>query len=181
MSLRRSWLKNFVTQEFQIDWDAIEIEPRWDEEGQQEVPLEIGMFGRLGLTDEDDREPREREEAFAGRSSVNDGSQNINVDAAMPCEDLFPDQRILVSDRRNPIMKIGSLYKDMKEFRIAMRQYAINNEFELGIESSAPFRYRGYYKGGDCPWRIHARPEVIGLATIIVSSCLCFDRLLVNV
>lgn len=181
MSLRRSWLKNFVTQEFQIDWDAIEIEPRWDEEGQQEVPLEIGMVGRLGLTDEDDREPREREEAFAGRSSVNDGSQNINVDAAMPCEDLFPDQRILVSDRRNPIMKIGSLYKDMKEFRIAMRQYAINNEFELGIESSAPFRYRGYCKGGDCPWRIHARPEVIGLATIIVSSCLCFDRLLVNV
>jgi hypothetical protein len=41
-------------------------------------------------------------------------------------------------------MKIGSLYKDMKEFRLAIRQYAINNEFELGIESSSPFRYRAY-------------------------------------
>jgi hypothetical protein len=30
-------------------------------------------------------------------------------------------------------MKLGSLYKDMKEFRIALRQYTINNEFELEI------------------------------------------------
>jgi hypothetical protein len=30
-------------------------------------------------------------------------------------------------------MKLGSLYTDMKEFRIALRQYTINNEFELEI------------------------------------------------
>jgi hypothetical protein len=35
----------------------------------------------------------------------------------------------------------------MKVFRLAMRQYAINKEFELGIEAS---RYRGNYKGEDC-------------------------------
>jgi hypothetical protein len=34
----------------------------------------------------------------------------------------------------------------MKEFILAMRHHEINNEFELGIESSAPFRYRGYCK-----------------------------------
>jgi hypothetical protein len=29
----------------------------------------------------------------------------------------------------------------MKESRLAMRQYAINSEFELGIEPSSPFIY----------------------------------------
>jgi hypothetical protein len=66
-------------------------------------------------------------------------------------------------------MKFGSFYKDMKEFELAMRQYTINNEFELGIESSAPFRFQGYCKSGDCPWRINARPKVDGFPTIVVS------------
>jgi hypothetical protein len=39
----------------------------------------------------------------------------------------------------------------MKEFRLAMRQYAIDKEFELGIEATDKIRYRGYCRGGDCP------------------------------
>lgn len=70
---------------------------------------------------------------------------------ALPWKDAILGERILVCKRSNPIMKVGSLYKDMNEFRLAMRQYTINNEFELVIESSAPFRYRGYCKDGDCP------------------------------
>lgn len=58
----------------------------------------------------------------------------------------------------------------MKEFILAMRHHEINNEFELGIESSAPFRYRGYCKGGDCPWKLHARPETHGSDNIIVTT-----------
>lgn len=56
----------------------------------------------------------------------------------------------------------------MKEFRIAMRQYAIKHEFELGIEVTSTTRYVGYCKGGDCPWRIYAREEKKGLPTIVV-------------
>jgi hypothetical protein len=59
-------------------------------------------------------------------------------------------------------MKVGSLYKDMNEFRLAMRQYTINNEFELGIDSSTPFRYHGYCKGGHCSWIINVKLEVAG-------------------
>jgi hypothetical protein len=50
-----------------------------------------------------------------------------------------------------------------------MRQYAIKSEFELAIESSSPIKYRGYCKGGDCPWSIHARPKMKGSPTINVS------------
>jgi hypothetical protein len=55
----------------------------------------------------------------------------------------------------------------MKEFRIAMRQYAIKHEFELGIDVTSTTRYVGYCKGGDCHWRIYAREEKKGLPTIV--------------
>jgi hypothetical protein len=35
-----------------------------------------------------------------------------------------------------------------------VRQYAINKEFELGVAATSKSMYRGYYKGGDCPWSI---------------------------
>jgi hypothetical protein len=108
---------------------------------------------RLGLLDEDNMETSARPDAcrprqFSGRDRNEDLDEEI---VAFPCRDTIPEERILVCDRSNPIMKVGSLYKDIKESRIAMRQYTINNEFELVIESSAPFRYRGYCKDGDCP------------------------------
>jgi hypothetical protein len=57
----------------------------------------------------------------------------------------------------------------MITFQLAMRQFAIKSEFELGIEANSPLKYRGYCKGGDFPWSIHARPEVKESPTIIVS------------
>lgn len=129
------------------------------------------LYDRLGLLDEDNRETSARQDACRSRAfNVRGRSDDVDDEiVVVHCGDSIPEERILVCDRSNPIMKVGSLYKDMKEFRLAMRQYAINNEFELGIESSAPFRYRGYCKGGDCPWRINARPEVAGSPTIVVS------------
>jgi hypothetical protein len=56
----------------------------------------------------------------------------------------------------------------MVTFRLAMRQYAIKKEFELGIEATSPIRYRGYCKSGDCPLKIYAREEVKGSPTIVV-------------
>jgi hypothetical protein len=44
-------------------------------------------------------------------------------------------------DWTNPIMCVGTRYKDMRSFRLAMREYAIRHEFELGIESSSPIKY----------------------------------------
>jgi hypothetical protein len=63
-------------------------------------------------------------------------------------------------DRTNPIMCVGTRYKDMRSFRLAMREYVIRHEFELGIEASSPIKYRDYCIGGGCSWRINARPEI---------------------
>jgi hypothetical protein len=46
-------------------------------------------------------------------------------------------------DRNNPVMEPGSFYPNMKEFRLAMRQYAIDKEFKLGVEATDRMRYRG--------------------------------------
>jgi hypothetical protein len=131
------------------------------------------LYDRLGLLAEDERETTERQDAFTSRSFGVRGSDELDDEtAALPCNDCIPQERVFVCNRSNPIMKIGSLYKDMKEFRLAMRQYEISNEFELGIESSSPFRYRAYCKGGDCPWRINARLQNVGSPTVVVSNVL---------
>ncbi|XP_020406494.1 uncharacterized protein [Zea mays] len=144
----------------EIDWGAIQIDDRWEEEGEQETASESVMYDRLGLLAEDERETTERQETVRQSDEFND---------ELPCTDCIPQERVFECNRSNPVMKIGSLYKDMKEFRLAIRQYAINNEFELGIESSSPFRYRAYCKGGDCPWRINARLQNVGSPTVVVT------------
>jgi len=40
-------------------------------------------------------------------------------------------------------------------FKMVVRQFAINKEFDLGVEKSYKTIYRAYCKSeGDCPWRI---------------------------
>jgi hypothetical protein len=79
------------------------------------------------------------------------------------------DETRTIYDMNNPVMQPDSLYATMHHFRLAIRQYAINKEFELGIEATNKTRFRGYCKGPDCPWNIHARPEIKGAPTIQVS------------
>jgi hypothetical protein len=88
--------------------------------------------------------------------------------ADQPYEDFIQDEKRVVYNRMNPSMQLGCLFPNMKEFRIAMRQYAIEHEFELGIDVTSTTRYVGYCKGGDCPWRIYAHEEKKGLPTIVV-------------
>jgi hypothetical protein len=88
--------------------------------------------------------------------------------AALDCVDFLPHETRVFYDSNHPVMEVGSLYASMTEFRLAMWQYAIEKEFELGIEASTPKKYRGYCRGGDCPWSIHARIERDGSPTIIV-------------
>jgi hypothetical protein len=56
----------------------------------------------------------------------------------------------------------------MPTFRLTIRQFAINNEFELGIEAACPYRFRGYCKESGCPWRINAIVEIQGSPTVVV-------------
>ncbi|CAO2036345.1 unnamed protein product, partial [Urochloa humidicola] len=58
-------------------------------------------------------------------------------------------------------MEVGTLYPTMDELKLAVRQFAINNEFNLGVDKSCKTLYRAYCKSGDedcpCPWRINCR------------------------
>lgn len=68
------------------------------------------MYDTLGLREEDEREGRERQEACMGRSSGVDGYEYIDVVAAFPVKNTY-QMSVLLCDRTNPIMKIGSLYE----------------------------------------------------------------------
>jgi hypothetical protein len=98
----------------------------------------------------------------SARNGCEDGSGAILIFQHLPGE-------MMMFDRNNSVMEPGSLYPSMKEFRLAMRQYSIDKEFELGIEATDKRRYRGYCRGEDCPWSIVARVESKGWYPIIVT------------
>lgn len=56
-------------------------------------------------------------------------------------------------------MTVGTTYRNIEEFKLALAQHAIKNEFEYMIEKSEPSRFRAYCARkvlGNCNWRIHA-------------------------
>jgi len=75
-----------------------------------------------------------------------------------------------VYDPDKPCMDLGSVYPNMKEFRLAMRQFAINEEFELDTKKTDPTRFIGNRKAEDCPWHIVGRTWPNG-NTVMVFSC----------
>jgi hypothetical protein len=155
------------------------------DEGRRDVPSEIQMNSQLGLIEEDEAEENRKYEALRGDTSnlyqsdhIDLGDHNIdqpcedylpdekNID--QPCENYLSDEKRVKYDKLNPSMQPGSLFPNMKEFRIAIRHYAIKHEFKLGIDVTSTTRYVGYCKGGDSPWRIYTREEKKRLPTIVV-------------
>jgi hypothetical protein len=162
-----------VEDESVFDWASMVLGGLWEEEGRRDVPSETQMYSQLGLIEEDEAEENRRDEALRGGTTNFDESDHVDSgdqNTDQPCEDYLPDEKRAKYDKINPSMQPGSLFSNMKEFRIAMRQYAIKHEFELGIDVTSTTRYVGYCKGGDCPWRIYAREEKKGLPTIVVSN-----------
>lgn len=142
-----------------LDWDNIEIENRWEEEGTQEISNEEVLYVKLGL-------PQENvSQITLGNGIANEGATDL---FALLDVELIPEDIVVVYGRLNPVMRVRSLYPNMKEFRLSMRQYAINKEFELGIEATNTSRYRVFCQGDECPQKIHAHTNVKESPTIIV-------------
>jgi hypothetical protein len=161
------------------DFEGILPDLQWQEEGPQHVPNESVMYHKLGLAAEDERENKEREDACNRRVDGNNLDQlGGDGSAALSCVDFLQHETRVVYNSNDPVMEVGSLYASITEFRLAMRQYAIDKEFELGIEASTTKKYRGYCRGGGCPWSINARIERDGSPTIIVCFCLCQELIL---
>ncbi|KAL6874081.1 hypothetical protein ACP4OV_014163 [Aristida adscensionis] len=154
-----------------VDWDALQIIETIDDEGRLEVPSDEQMYVGLGLAAEDER-AKKATEATATRSASTPPNIDVGVDgAAIPVDDFIPNERVIAYDPDKPEMKLGALFPSMEKFRLAVRQYAFNEEFELDVRKSTPTRYDGYCLGStECSWHVHARPERRGGDTIIVSA-----------
>ena len=78
---------------------------------------------------------------------------------------------IVAYDRDDPPMSVGSLYPNIAQFRLALSQHAIKNEFEYNIEKSDPERMRAYYSRKEeegCRWRLHASTYRDGVTIKII-------------
>ena len=73
--------------------------------------------------------------------------------------DPLPPVPIVAYDRDDPPMSVGSVYPNMKQFKLALNQHAIRHEFEYLTEKSDPGRVRAYCAKKveeGCRWRLHA-------------------------
>jgi hypothetical protein len=135
------------------------------------------MYAFLGLGDDDEEmnrthlEPSNFASHFTSESNSFDPS---HLDDVMPVDDENTEMVNILHDVDHPDLKLGTLYLSMKEFRLAVRQYAINEEFELGITKSDRNIYRVYCKGNDCtcPWKLNGstRPD----SSVMVLTFLLF-------
>jgi hypothetical protein len=157
--------------EFQIvnvNWELIQIEDKLDDEGKLEFPSEEQLYLVLELKEEDDREKQEKERKTCGDSHYNGGNVCDDSSAAISIFQHLSEEKVMF-DRNNSVMEPGSFYPNMKEFRLVMRQYTIDKEFELGVEATDMRTYREYCRRGNCPWSINARLEHKGWDIAVVS------------
>ena len=143
-----------------IDWDALQIVERQDEEGRIEIVDDDRMYELIGLRAEDEAAEKAGEAFKMQEGDVNRSySENETIDAAIPVDDEIPDERVMLHDPDKPCMDIGTVYPSMRDFRLAVRQFAINEEFELEIYKTDLSRFIGNCKREGCPWHIVGRRQ----------------------
>jgi hypothetical protein len=138
---------------------------------EHETLKESGIYAKLGLDKEDEMEKKAREHLNTTRGDSNGNIDYENDDAAMPYTDYVPSGT-KIYDKYNPEMHLGAGYPDMKEFRLAIRQWAMNRQFDLGLVATTKVLYRGKCRGADChgvpcPWRICATIRQKGAPVIV--------------
>jgi hypothetical protein len=77
-------------------------------------------------------------------------------------------------DKEDSPMTAGSMYPNMAEFKLALSQHAIKNEFEYNTERSGPKRLRAYCsrkEANNFPWRIHASTTVDRITIMVIMYC----------
>jgi hypothetical protein len=116
---------------------------------------ESKIYELLGLTDEvTTNVPTQAFDFRMDEVEGNDNEVEQNTDGVViPTSHVVPCEIVISYDKNNPSMEVGTVYPNMDEFRLAVRQYAINKEFNLGVEKSYRTRYRAHCKSGDegCP------------------------------
>ncbi|VAI42917.1 unnamed protein product [Triticum turgidum subsp. durum] len=138
-----------------IDWSLIEIAP--PNEDEVDVPVtEENMCDFLGIEEDETHEAPSSppsEDAYL----TDEEDQQLLTEAAIPVDDKIAQEEEIAYDKENPRMYVGALFPSMEEFRMAIKQYAINNEIDIWGYKTDKKRYLGLCRGIKCPWRITAR------------------------
>jgi hypothetical protein len=141
-----------------VDWSTLVIEPEndgYDKGIPDEKPVnEKAMFSLLGLKTETDQKPDIP-------IITPDYDLHEVKGADILVDDKAPEEPLIVWDERKPVMDTGTPYPNMVEFRKALKQFAINGEFEFGTKKNEPERFRAFCKGASiigepCKWSLTA-------------------------
>jgi hypothetical protein len=122
-----------------IDWSSLVIEPT--NEGDENAGEE------KGIPDEKPVDEHAMFALFGFKTEENVRADDVKPNIPIPnyglhdCEgaDMFvddkaPNEPLIVWDERHPHMDVGTPYPNMVEFRKAIKQFAINGEFEYGTK-----------------------------------------------
>ncbi|KAJ1272938.1 hypothetical protein BS78_06G241200 [Paspalum vaginatum] len=120
----------------QIDWDNLQIAESQDDEGRIAMISEDQIYVLLGLRDEEDERAVNGQEAQVRTTHINMNSGDTVVGAAIPVRDHVPDEIVIGYDKDNPSMELGTLYPTMKDFMMALKQFAIS-EYRFQSPNSA--------------------------------------------
>jgi len=148
-----------------VNWDELRIEERQDDEGEGRLEIidEDELYRLLGLRNDDDHGQGAADgTSNDDQATANNGSTVPDVDTsgvAIPVDDAIPEERVMVYDLNKPCMDIGNVYPNMVEFRLAVRQFAINKEFALHTVKTDTERFIGKCMAPDCPWHINGRKQ----------------------
>jgi hypothetical protein len=173
-----------------VNWDDLQIENRYDKEGEGmlDVINEDQLFRLLGLRGDQHDNPCEADAQAASERDSTDENRTAHIDidttgAAIPVDDHVPGEGFHGYDPNNPSMDIGTVYPNMKEFRLAMKQFAINKQFEYRIVKTDPTRFIANCKDENCPWHINGRrqPDRTTVKVYNYFLIVCHHFLLVNI
>ncbi|CAO2043102.1 unnamed protein product [Urochloa humidicola] len=161
-----------------VDWSTLTIIPEPDQDGEANVLVdENAIFDAMGFKAADER-AQDASTEEASIPVIPPAIQQDMEDVGILIDDKDPTEPILDWDRDNPDMSVGTIYPCMNDFRLAVRQHAIVDEFELGTEKSDKSRFRGYCKANGCPWIIRARTQADGCVRVQINSSIhhCASR-----
>jgi hypothetical protein len=144
-----------------VDWDSLTILVQVDDDGTaKEVVDEDKVYEAMRF-----KESEATHEVPI--TAMNAEMQADMGEAAVNVDDIVDEEPLHEWDRDNPDMSVGTLYPSMKEFRLAVRQHAIVNEFEYDIEHSDKQRYRANCSVLGCPWILRARTQHDGSVRVL--------------
>jgi hypothetical protein len=95
--------------------------------------------------------------------------------AAIIVDDCLPGEVFMVHDPNRPRMTLGIVYPNQKDFRLAVRQYAINEEFELRICKTDTTRSAYGCMVAGCPWHLLGKTQPN--KSVMVLTLMSDDRL----